>query len=255
MTLAAVVLMFAGGCSSTDEQGEQNKNIKLTISAAASLNDALQEIKHNFEQTNENITILYNFGGSGTLQKQIEQGAPADLFLSASADKFSKLDEKGLIDGKHKGIMVSNRLVLIKPKNASLEIRSLDDLAQEEVSHLAIGIPESVPAGNYAKETLEHAGLWNRLEEKLVLGKDVRQVLSYVETGNVEAGFVYESDASISGKVEKVLTVEEEYHSNIEYPAGVLKDTEHPEQAIQFFEYLLSDEAAEIFKKYGFTVK
>ncbi|WP_070121189.1 molybdate ABC transporter substrate-binding protein [Bacillus marinisedimentorum] len=253
MTLAVIALILANGCSSTSEQGQQTEHVELTISAAASLNDALQEIKNSFEKSNENISILYNFGGSGTLQKQIEQGAPADLFISASASKFDKLDEKGLIDQKYSSVMVSNRLVLITPQGAGLEVQTLEDLTAKEISHLAIGIPESVPAGNYAREALEHAGLWGQLKDKLVLGKDVRQVLSYVETGNAEAGFVYESDASISNKVEKVLTVNEAHHSEIKYPAGVLKHAEHPDQARRFFDYLSSDEAAEIFTKYGFT--
>lgn len=229
------------------------EKIELTISAAASLNEALTEIKAIYENKNENVALLFNFEGSGALQQQISHGAPVDLFFSAAEDKFNLLVEEGRIDENNKGNFLKNQLVLIVPNDNKIESMDFKDLANEQIEKIAVGTPESVPAGQYAKESLEALGLWGELEPKLIYTKDVRQVLTYVETNNVDAGIVYKTDAAISENVKIVAEADEQTHTPIIYPAGVLKDSKQLEAARAFFHYLKSDEAKKIFEQYGFV--
>lgn len=226
--------------------------VSLTISAAASLTDSLQEIQTLYQQEHPNVTLTFNFAASGTLQKQIEQGAPADLFFSAGSKQMNALLDANLIDQAHEKDILANDLVLVVPKDNSLSLSSLQDLTRDDIKKLAVGTPESVPAGMYAKQTLESSGLWDKLQSKIVLTKDVKQVLSYVETGNAEAGFVYKTDAIDSDKVQVALTTTADSHDPILYPAGIVSATTHPEEAAAFYDYLQTDEAQAIFVKHGF---
>ncbi len=239
-------IMAASGCAEKDKPRE--KQIELTVSAAASLQDALNEIAANFEKEHSTIKINYNFGASGALQQQISQGAPVDIFFSAAVDKLDKLEEEGLIEKRTN--LVGNELVLIIPKNAQNTIRTFEDL--DKADKLSVGTPESVPAGKYARETLEHLGVWKAVEGKIVYAKDVRQVLTYVETGNVDAGLVYKTDAIASKKVEIADSAGEETHGPIIYPLGIIKDTRHLKEATEFYEYLTGSESVRILEKYGF---
>lgn len=238
------------GCNKNIDQNDK-EIVSLTISAAASLNESLSEIKDQFEKEHTNIELVLNFGGSGSLQQQIKQGAPVDLFFSAAKDNFTELIEKGFIDKEKQDDIVGNNLVLIILKERTLE--SIDELTQGEIRKVAIGTPESVPAGRYAKQTIESFNLWNSLEPKLVMSKDVRQVLTYVETGNVDAGFVYNTDAMQSDKVDVVEKFSKNHHSPILYPAGIVKTSKHYDEAVVFYDYLKSDSARKIFEKHGFT--
>lgn len=239
--------LIVSGCST---QGGAKKKVELTVSAAASLTDALNDIKGTFETEYPNIKINYNFGGSGTLQQQISQGAPVDLFISAAKDKFDKLAGEGLIVKDHGIDLIKNQLVMVVPKGSDKGIKSFEDLPQAE--KISIGIPESVPAGKYAKETLESLHIWEMVEGKVVYAKDVRQVLTYVETGNVDAGIVYKTDAMISSKVEIVATAEDDTHTLIIYPVGVIKNSSHFDEAQIFYEYLQSETALKTLEEYGF---
>ncbi|WP_138494670.1 molybdate ABC transporter substrate-binding protein [Paenibacillus pinistramenti] len=232
---------------------EPKETVELTVSAAASLTDALKDIEADFEQQNPNIKLSFNFGGSGTLQQQIEQGAPADLFLSASAKNMQALVDKGLVDTTHEVNLLNNTLVVVTPPEQAA-VQTLDDLAKAEVKTVGIGIPESVPAGNYAKEALTSAKLWDSLQSKTVQGKDVKQVLQYVETGNADAGFVYQTDALTTDKVKVAFTVDSSLYSPIQYPIGVVKATKHSSEAEAFYSYLQSEAALNVFKTYGFTI-
>ncbi|WP_282173424.1 molybdate ABC transporter substrate-binding protein [Cytobacillus firmus] len=247
-----VLFLLLAGCQSENTGEEQRdaagESVELTISAAASLQDALTEIEARFEKEHPNVLINFNFGASGSLQQQISQGAPADLFFSAAEDKFDKLVNDGLIEEKNGIDLVGNELVLVVPKGSM--VKSFHDLT--EADKLSIGTPESVPAGKYAKESLEKMDIWNNIEEKVVYAKDVRQVLTYVETNNVDAGIVYKTDALISEKVNIVETAEENSHDPIIYPLGVIKDTSHPEEAKLFYDYLQNEKSMGIFKEYGF---
>ncbi|MFJ7184346.1 molybdate ABC transporter substrate-binding protein [Lysinibacillus xylanilyticus] len=252
-SLIASLLLLIGilaGCGSQESNNKTNEPVELTISAAASLQDSLEELQKNYENERDNIKITFNFGGSGTLQQQILEGAPVDLFFSAAEDKFDELVQKDLIDKKQGTDLLANELVLIVPKKNEKHIQSFDDLTK--VGKIAVGTPETVPAGKYGIETLKNMGLWGNVESKVVYSKDVRQVLTYTETENVDAGLVYKTDALVSEKVNVVATAKEDTHTPIIYPVGVIKDSKHAKEAEDFYHYLQSDQAMKVFKKYGF---
>jgi len=230
------------------------KKVELTVSAAASLTDALKEVQTAYEAKNKNIKINFNFGASGALQQQIEQGAPADLFLSAAAKNMKALVEQQLIDEDKQHNLLMNELVVVIPTDGKAVIANENDLIKTEVKKVSIGIPESVPAGNYAKEALTNVNLWDELKPKLVQAKDVRQVLQYVETGNVDAGFVYKTDALSTQKVKIAFTVNPAIYTPVEYPIGIVKATKQGKEAEAFYQYLQSQEALDVFVKYGFSV-
>lgn len=257
--LSMMMFLFAmSGCSANEQskqpvekkQAVSEKNVELTISAAASLQDALNEITTNFNKIHSHVKINYNFGASGALQQQISQGAPVDLFFSAAEDKFDQLVNDGFIEKKNGTNLVGNELVLVVPKVSNKGIKAFEDLIKAE--KISIGTPESVPAGQYAKETLENLNVWKGVEGKVVYAKDVRQVLTYVETANVDAGIVYKTDALTSTKVEIVATAGENTHTPIIYPVGVMKESKHPKEAQLFYDYLQNKKSIETFKKYGF---
>lgn len=242
------------GCASNQDTEQQKEEKEVTISAAASLKDVLTEIKPLFEAKYEKTNLLFNFGGSGSLQLQIMQGAPVDVFLSAAEDQFDELKKEGLIDERNEMDLIGNQLVLIVPKNSENSITNLEDLKKLEDQKFAIGTPEIVPAGKYAMQTLKHAGLWEVVQNNIVRAKDVRQVLTYVETGNVTAGLVYKTDALLSDKVKTVAEADPNSHDPIIYPAGVIKSSHNPEKAQLFFNFLQEPKVKEIFQKYGFQV-
>lgn len=257
------LLMFAAACSNgnkdqskQDPQSESGnkEKVELIISAAASLKDAMDVIQKNYKEVHPEVTLTFNYGASGSLQKQISQGAPVDLFFSAAEDKFDLLVEKGMIAKEDRVDLLKNSLVLVAPKGSQL-IKDFSDLTKSEVNKISIGIPETVPAGKYAKESLVKTGIWKDIEKKVVYAKDVRQVLSYVETKNVEAGIVYKTDALVSNKVDIVAEADPATHIPIVYPAGVIKDSKNYNAAKEFYEYLQTDDALKVFEEYGFSIK
>ncbi|MBD2868744.1 molybdate ABC transporter substrate-binding protein [Paenibacillus arenilitoris] len=244
----------AGAGAQASAPSEQPaEHVELTVSAAASMTDALEEIKTAYEAANPNVGLTFNFGASGALQQQIEEGAPADLFLSAAVKNMKALVDGGFIDAEGQKTLLANELVAVVSASGNAAVAGMEDLTNEEVKKVAIGIPESVPAGSYAKEALEGAALWETLRPKLVQAKDVRQVLQYVETGNVDVGFVYKTDAMTSDKVKVAYPVDPAAYTPIEYPAGIVKATKHPEEAERFYAYLQTEPAHDVFVKYGFT--
>ncbi|WP_409343203.1 molybdate ABC transporter substrate-binding protein [Paenibacillus sp. MBLB4367] len=230
------------------------EKVELTISAAASLTDALKEIQTNYENKNKQVKLTFNFGASGALQQQIEQGAPADLFLSAAAKNMKALVDKQLIDGAQQKNLLINELVVVVPASGKAAVQKMEDLSSESIKHLAVGEPQTVPAGSYAKEALTNAKLWDSLQAKTVQGKDVRQVLTYVESGNAEAGFVYKTDALTSKNVKIAFSVDSKTYTPIEYPAGIVKATKHSKESADFYAYLQTKEAQDVFVKFGFTI-
>ncbi|WP_433944646.1 molybdate ABC transporter substrate-binding protein [Paenibacillus sp. SN-8-1] len=266
-----IVLMAAlSGCtskdtaatSSTDNQAQSAsksastpaETVELTVSAAASMTDALKDIQKTYEAANPNIKLNFNFGASGALQHQIEQGAPADLFLSAAAKNMKALVDKQLIDTNQQKKLLGNELAAVVFTDGKVGVTNVIDLSKDDVKNIAIGIPESVPAGSYAKEALTNLKLWDSLQSKMVQGKDVRQVLQYVETGNADVGFVYKTDALTSQKVKVAFTVDPKTYKPIEYPIGIVKATKHSKEAESFYTYLQSKEALDVFVKYGFSI-
>lgn len=262
-----LALIFISACASSNASSPDDadsassasslppsERTELTISAAASLTDVLEELQPIFEEAHPAIQLSFNFGGSGSLQQQIEQGAPADLFLSAAEKNTQALIDKGLIDTENTTTLLTNELVLITSNNSDQPITSEQDLTAEDIKIVALGIPESVPAGSYAQEALTSLGLYEQLQSKIVQAKDVRQVLQYVETGNADAGFVYKTDALTSSKVKIVHTVDPASYTSITYPAGVVSDSKYPEAAETFYDFLQSPEAHAVFTSYGFSV-
>lgn len=251
------VLLLSAGCahpSAEKESAGEKQEIALTISAAASLKDAMDIIAQAYQDKHPEVALKFNFGGSGSLQQQISQGAPVDLFFSAAEDKFRVLVEQGAIAPEDGRALLGNSLVLVVPKDHAT-VEDFFDLAATKVERISIGTPETVPAGTYAKEALQSLGLWSKLEAKVVYAKDVRQVLSYVETGNVEAGIVYKTDALASDKVKIAAEAAPATHSPISYPVGIIKASKNYEAAKEFYQYLQSDEAVKVFEEYGFTIK
>lgn len=258
LILSAVVLLSAlAGCgpkesSKPNPADSATPSVDLYVLAAASLSDAMKELTSKYEASHPGQKLVISYGGSGTLQQQIEQGAPADLFISAAAKQMNNLSDKKLIDTAHRTDLLRNQLVLIIPKNSQTHWNSFADLKNPSVTKLAIGQPESVPAGTYAKQSLTNLGLWATVKPKLVFTKDVRQTLAYVETGNVDAGIVYKTDATSSDKVTIAATAEENTHSPIVYPMGVTAHSKHPKEAAELYSWLLGPDAASVFTKYGF---
>ncbi|MGG1555354.1 molybdate ABC transporter substrate-binding protein [Paenibacillus ferrarius] len=247
------LMMLSAGCSSGSTQPQPQTQVELTISAAASLTDALKAIAAAYEKQHANIKLNFNFGASGALQQQIEQGAPADLFFSAAAKNMKDLVDKGLIDTAQQKSLLLNELVLIVPAGGKVAASKVEDLTADSIKHVAVGEPLTVPAGTYAKEALTNAKLWDALQNKIVQGKDVRQVLTYVESGNAEAGFVYRTDALTSKQAKIAGTIDPKTYKAVEYPAGIVKATKHGKETGDFYTYLQSREALDVFVKFGFS--
>lgn len=251
LTILISTLYFAG-CSQKPKEAAKESSKNITICAAASLKEAFDEIKPKFEQE-KGIKLTYNFGASGTLQKQIEEGAPADVFVSAGKKQMDALEGKKLIDKDSKKDLLANKLVLIVPNEYKDKIKTVSDLEGKDVK-ISIGEPESVPAGQYAKESLTYLKLWDKLSNKVVYAKDVKQVVAYVEKGEVAAGLVYNSDATVLKSSSIAQVIDEKSHKPIVYPEAVVTASKDKESAKAFLDYLNTDSSKQIFKKYGFDV-
>lgn len=249
ISLVLIVSVIWFGVVQTDKSTSQK--VELYVLAAASLTDVMKEAEQQFEAANPTIELVFSYASSGKLQTQIEQGTPADLFLSAGRKQMEALAHKNLVESST--LLLKNDIVLIRGKETST-VNDINDLTASHVTHLSIGQPETVPAGKYAKQTLQAKGLWTVLEPKIVYANDVRQVVGYVETGNVEAGFVYKTDISKDAEVEVAQTISPKWHLPIQYPAAILKITEDLVQAQLFFEWLQGKKAKQIFEHYGFQM-
>lgn len=248
LVLIAIIMIASTSFGCIKQSGQESKS--LIICAAASLKDALNEIKPLFEQ-DTGIFLTFNFGSSGALQKQIEEGAPADVFISAGKKQMDELESKGLIDDKSRRNILGNQLVLIVPKENQDQIEDISQLANKDV-RISIGEPTSVPAGQYAKEAQEYLKLWDVLRKKCVLAKDVKQVTAYVEKGEVAAGIVYHSDAAALKNSVIVQTFDTQWHQPIVYPGASIHSSKEKEAAELLLDYLNTQKAKEIFHKYGF---
>ncbi len=224
----------------------------LVVSAAASLTDALEAAEASYRQAHPQVELRNNFGGSGTLAREIEDGAPVDVFLSAAAQPMDELQARGLVVAGSRRNLLRNALVLIVPQGSP--VSGFDQLAGLGVKTIALGDPATVPAGRYGKQTLVALGLYDRVRAKLVLAKDVRQVLTYVETGNADAGLVYATDAAISPHVKVAATAPESAHDAIVYPAAAMASGHHAAAARSFVEYLDSPAGKAFFAQRGFTI-
>lgn len=243
---------FAGFLLASCSAGHPpNQPITLTISAAISLKGPLDTIRQEYERSHPDERVVCNFGASGTLQHQIEQGAPVDIFISAGESEMDALQREDLLVPGTRRDLLGNQLVLIVPANAQ-GMKDFQGLEKSGVKSIAMGDPQIVPAGMYAKQTLEHLGLLPKIQPKLVYAKDVRQALAYVETGNADAGLVYATDARTSPAVRVAATAPEDSHLAILYPVALLKDSKSPQAARTLLEALESQDSMNQFEKTGF---
>jgi molybdate transport system substrate-binding protein len=232
----------------------------LYVHAATSMQDALNDALDLYKKT-RSTNIAANYASSAALAQQISQGSPADLFLSASLEWVELLEKENRI-ARRKDLL-GNQLVLIVPSDSKLALTKLEDLSSADIAHLALADPDSVPAGKYAKQALEKAGVWNAVEDRIVRGSDVRQALAYVEQGEAEAGIVYATDASASKAVQVVYEVPGSLSEPIVYPLALIKPddsdikpegADHTAEAETLFDFLCSPKAAEVFAKHGFEI-
>jgi len=226
---------------------------ELNVFAAASLTDALQELAASYE-TAGGGRIALNLGASSTLARQIEEGAPADLFLSADEAKMEGLERKGLLLPGTRRSVLSNTLAVVVPAGSRLKIAAARDLAGPAVGRLALAEPRTVPAGIYAREYLVKQGLWERLAARVIPTENVRGALAAVESGNVEAGIVYKTDARISKQVKVAYEVPAAGGPKISYPFAVLAGSAHRNAALRFLAYLESPAGLAAFRRHGFLI-
>lgn len=253
----AIILFALNGCRTNSDAPLNGvpppQEGSLTVSAAVSLKDAFQEIGALYRERT-GVRVSFNFGASGVLQKQIETGAPVDVFASAGALQMDELAAKNLVDGAARRIFARNTLVLITPRDSALGIKSFADLAKPEVRKIAVGNPKTVPAGQYTEEMLQKTNLKNAVEPKLITAEDVRQVLDYVVRGETDAGIVYATDALAAGdKARTAAVADENAHAPVLYPIAVVRDSPQKASAQAFVDLVLSREGQEILRRYGFA--
>lgn len=235
---------------SKDTKKEDTAAGKITVSAAASLTDVLNELANTFKKTHPDIEVSFTFGGSGALQTQIEEGAPVDLFFSAAKSNMDALEEKGLINTATRKDVLKNEIVLITPKGEKKATSFEDILANQP--KIALGESQSVPAGKYAQEIFTKLGNWEEVKSHAVFASNVREVLAWVENGEADCGVVYATDAKSSDGVDVICNAPAG-GPEVLYPAALVKDCANPKAAQAFLDFLTSREAGEAFTSYGFT--
>ncbi|MBF0526038.1 MAG: molybdate ABC transporter substrate-binding protein [Deltaproteobacteria bacterium] len=246
--LVGLILLcsFAGWVTAAESE-------EITVSAAISLKNAFEEAKKQFETSNKNIKVLFNFGASGDLMTQIKGGAPVDVFASAAMKDMDELSKEGYVLLDTKTNLVTNTLVLIVPAASKVSIASFEDMTRPDIKRIAVGNPKTVPAGRYAEEVFQHYKITEKLKGKLIFAENVRQVLDYVVRGEVDAGAVYATDAMIRQQEVKIAaTAPETSHKPIIYPMAVVKGSKHEKAAKMFMSFILSPDGKKFFEKYGF---
>lgn len=241
------------GSDSSDSGSDSSNKTELYVLAAASMTDVMNELAETYKEDHPDVELNFSFASSGDLQTQIEEGSPADIFISAASKQMNELKEEGLMNDDSVIDLLENKVVLIKHKGSDLAVESFEDAAGDAVEMIAIGNPESVPVGQYTQTIYENLGLWDEIQAKANLGKDVRQVLDWVATENVDCGVVYATDAAIEDDVEVICEPPEGSCDPAIYPAGIVKATENEEAAQEFLDFLKTDEAKQAFEKYQFT--
>ena len=239
----AVVLLAAGGARAQD----------LTLSVAVSLKEVTEDLGRTFMAGHPGVTLRYNFGASGDLQRQIEAGAPVDVFLSAALRQMDELEKQNLIVASSRRAFARNILVAVKPAASRVDISKTSDLAEAGVARIAIGNPKTVPVGQYSEESLRALGLWDRLQPKLVFAENVRQVLDYVVRGEVDAGFVYTTDAATrTQSVKEAFRPPEDSYRPVVYPGAVVAAAKQPALGQAFLDLLGSAQGRTVLSRFGF---
>ncbi len=248
--LAAIcVALLITGCGG----GSVEKTVELHVSAAASLTNAMNELAELYAKDNPNVKIIFNFGSSGALQQAIENGGETDLFFSAAQKQMNALDEKGeLAEGTRRDLL-RNEVVLIVPNDSDKNISDFNDVATDKVEKIALGEPKGVPVGQYSEEIFTALNILDTVKAKAVYGSDVRQVLAWTESGEVDCGVVYATDAAISNKVKVICAAPEDSHKPVIYPVAAIKSSKNLDDAKKFLDFTGSDAAKKVFAKYGFA--
>lgn len=243
-----VVGLVAGLLAATGASAQD-----VTLSVAVSLKEVTEELGRTFMAARPGVTLRYNFGASGDLQKQIEAGAPVDVFLSAAQRQMDELEKQNLIVGASRRAFARNALTVIKPADSRGDITKPADLLEARVGRIVIGSPKSVPAGQYAEESLRALGLWDRLQPKLVFAENVRQALDYVARGEVDAGFVYTTDAvSRAQGVKEAFRPPEDSYRPVVYPGAVVTASKQAAIARAFLGLLSSPQGRSVLSRFGF---
>ncbi len=238
--------------SKINSQQQTTTTERVTIYAAASLVDSVNDICRNFEQKFPGLRTEVNIGSSAQLAKQIEHGAPADVYMAANVMWMEYLKKRGLISPKTQLEPLTNRLVVVTHINNQLNLQSINDLTTDKVKYFAIADPGSVPAGIYSKLALKKANIWQEMVPKLTIGSDVRVAMAYVERKEADCGIVYFTDAKMSKKVKPLFYLPENIQPEIKYSFGMVKNTSNIQGTVMFIDYLRSDAAKKVFEKYGF---
>jgi molybdate transport system substrate-binding protein len=250
---AAAIAIVLMATLSTSVVAAPARADEVLVSAAASLTDALKEISAAYQAKSKH-TVKFNFGPSSGLARQIDEGAPADIFFSADLPQMDGLDKKDRLEPGTRKNLLSNQLVIIVPTDSKRAISSPKDLLKSDVKRVALAEPSSVPVGVYTSKYLTDEGMWDQVKPKIVPVQDVRATLASVESGNVEAGFVYKTDAAVSKKVKIVYEVPIDKGPKITYPVAIVKESKRKDAARDFLNYIQSPAAKDAFKKYGFVV-
>lgn len=223
---------------------------QLSVAAAASLTEAMSEVAQAFEATRPGVGVQLRFGASGALLNEIAVGKPADVFASADADSLVRGVQRRLLLAAAQREFATNALVLVVPTDRSSTVQRLQDLARPEIRRIAMGRTATVPAGRYAKQAIDALRLWPALQQKMVFGDDVRAVLQAVASGDVDAGFVYATDAALAGERVRVVQVLE-VQTPIRYPATVVAGSGQEALARDFIAFLNQPQARAVFTRYG----
>jgi molybdate transport system substrate-binding protein len=249
MRLAAALALVLLAAAAVPAAAEE-----LTLSVAISMKEAIDELGRAFTRSRPGVVLRYNLGASGELSKQIEAGAPVDLFVSAAARQMDELETRGLLVPGSRRVFARNVLVAIQPVDSIFDLARPTDLLDARVKRIVIGNPKTVPVGQYTEESLRVLGLWARLADKLVFAENVRQALDYVARGEVDAGFVYATDvrAARAGRVKEAFRPAEDTYRPVVYPVAVVKDSRHKALAQAFVELLLSAPGRAVLTRFGF---
>ena len=226
---------------------------EVLVSAAASLTDVMKELGAQYEkQTGDKL--LFNFGGTSLLARQIEEGVPADVFASADEVQMDRLEKAGRLEPGTRSDLLTNALVIAGRQDSRLQINSVADLASTNVSRIAIADPQSIPAGIYARQLLANAGVWERVRDKIVPAENVRAALAIVQSGNADVGIVYTTDVATSGATRVFVNALTELSPKITYPVAIMANSAHSGGARRFLAFLKSKEAAQVFQRAGFGI-
>ena len=255
ISLLAMGVIISGCGGEKKEAAKTAAPVELHVSAAASMTDAMKELTDDYQKKNPDVKLVFNFAASGELQQAIEQGAPVDIFISAAKKQMDALDKGGfLAEGTRKDLL-ENKVVLIVPKDSKVALAKFEDVLKDDVKKIGLGEPKGVPVGQYSEEIFGKLGILDQVKGKSVYGSNVRQVLSWVDTGEVDAGVVYATDAAISKGNKVICTAPEGSHKPVIYPMAIIKSTKQAEAAKAFTDYMAGADGKKIFEKYGFAVK